>query len=738
MKRGAKIGGFMSKINKFLMILCLGATIPLMGMKQALRHLQSRFGHTPVAMAAIAGQQHSGSQNGDYEQTGYWQQQAALAALSANTVLTQTDETKKKGPILLQPVHAVQALSKIQQAQKQFDQIIRQRDFDEQVVYDLMDQGAELTYDNFDQMVREGQKVSSDVHGVLMGSLIPLFECVGKILHMKNAEKRDILLPIALLYLHEKNLLQIKDLMININDFLFREVVPLILGAYEKFEQTSTMISTDNYKDWYFLIQACIKYMSCQDCPTIINLCLQQHARAINNAKLEIENAAELTSGQKSEIIHIINKISWNKILDQNYDRESLLEDLLHIFGNLSLLYEKGKVVDISNELLLKYFPLGLWLNSLIFDYTNLSQHSNEWFTLLKMKRKLSYSEQLFINLVLDKKLGLGVGLYHLVPHSENSTDTRSMYVNSGFAGQLQKNKMLEQLATLEKDFAQKGYTVFVHGRAWEWNFLNDIWNFIRDVKFNECDYDRISLRQRDPQNCNIEQLLQWRQELVQSGAAVEVSTGTDKEFQDTMQAEVTFVNLSALSNCGYYGECTGTYVAENHSIAAKGAALQKANDLIAKHGLELYMPEWLVAEFYKKHQKISGLGETLCIAVKNQHVDEMMYPAKSGGLINNITKVSIPLWFPLFSCFILKLNLGAKPASEFICEMKKFVGGTTSELDKDRRFYCMGVSDLPGEYGDKYVIKSVAVTDPELYAQYVAELNALFKQVKAQLAQEK
>jgi hypothetical protein len=743
--------------------------------------LRSSVARTGSSMLASTGTQYSGYQNGKkQQQSGTWQQQAAVAGLLANTLLEQNYDVQENRSRTMQSVDAAKAITRVQQIQQEFDEIILEglwfdqtNDFWEKTMencmsyqqktlfekakdsrvqdrlFDLMDQGAELTFDTLDQFFRPNKFFASQV------ALERLFVRVCNIIQMQDTEKRNILLPPCLLYLHEKNLLHSK-IPLSCHSTSIKE---RIARAYETFAQTATMISTDNYKEWYFLIKNIVDSF-----PTIKNLCLQQHELVLSKAKAEIENVTELTAVQKSQIIEIINKISWKKLLDQEYDLQTIKQDL-SITDNMTLLAQEGKYIDISDELLLKHFPLGLWLNSIAMkvnksygawaselDSVHISQFSMDQVALLKTKQKRSYSEQLFLNLVSDVSTGFFPGLYQIVPKNEDPRNDSSGYIKGGFAGELQKHKIFEQLVLLEKDFAQKGYTVFVHGRAWEWNFLNDIWNLICDVKFNECDYERISLRQRDPQNCNVEQLLQWRQELVQNGSGQHIGTGTKDVLQDTAHSEVTFVNLSALSNCGYYGECTGTYVVGNHSIAAKGAALQKANDLIAKYGLELYMPEWLVAELYKKHQKISGMGETLCIAVKNQYVDEIMYPAKSGGLINNKRYEKIPfdeIMYPARSGgfinntrydkihFLRDMKLQAC-ASEFISKIENNVRWSAKELDQQRRFYCMAVSDLPGEYGDKYVIKSVAVTDPELYAQYLAELNALFKQVKAQLAQQK
>jgi hypothetical protein len=718
--------------------------------------LRSSVARTGSSMLASTGTQYSGYQNGKkQQQSGTWQQQAAVAGLLANTLLEQNYDVQENRSRTMQPVDAAKAITRMQQIQKEFDEIIleglwfeegedwrieyyilnHQKTLFEKAkdsrvqdrLFDLMDQGAELTFNTLDQFFRPNKFFESQV------ALERLFVRVCNIIQMQDTEKRNILLPTCLLYLHEKNLLHSKI----VERFLFGAwIKERIAFAYERFAQTPTMISTDNYKEWYSLTKDIA-----DGCPTIKKLCLQQHELVLSKTKAEIENVTELTAVQKSQIIEIINKISWKKLLDQEYDLETITQDL-GLINSTSLLSQEGKYIDISDELLLKHFPLGLWLNNMVMkvnksygawaselDSVHISQFSMDQVALLKTKHKRSYSEQLFLNLVSDVSTGFFPGLYHIVPKNENRRNQCSGYIQGGFAGELQKNNIFEQLVLLEKDFAQKGYTVFVHGRAWEWNFLNDIWNFIRDVKFNEGDYDRISLRQRDPQNCNVEQLLQWRQELVQSGAGQRISTGTNDVLQDTANSEVTFLNLSALSNCGYYGECTGTYVVGNHSIAANGVALQKANDLIAKHGLELYMPEWLVAELYKMHQKISGLGETLCVAVKNQYVDEIMYPASSGGRINNKKYENI--------LYLRHMGFRA-PASEFISKAKNNVRSSTKELDQNHRFYCMAVSDLPGEYGDKYIIKSVAQKNPELYAKYVAELNALFEQVKAQLAQEK
>jgi len=169
---------------------------------------------------------------------------------------------------------------------------------------------------------------------------------------------------------------------------------------------------------------------------------------------------------------------------------------------------------------------------------------------------------------------------------------------------------MVSKVVEIERVMEPKGYTVFVHGRNWEWNFLNDVWNLIGAVKNNQKTMsDKISLRQREV-DCDLQQLYKFRQELIDRGVDDLVSSATDHTGKNN---EVTFMVRSPVSNIDIWTESSGRYFLQDHSCGGEKKGHAFALALLSKYGLEQYEDQ--VKELAKLHEQ-SSKSDNLSIKV--------------------------------------------------------------------------------------------------------------------------
>ena len=117
--------------------------------------------------------------------------------------------------------------------------------------------------------------------------------------------------------------------------------------------------------------------------------------------------------------------------------------------------------------------------------------------------------------------------------------------------------------------------------------------------------------------------------------------------------------------------------------------------------------------DLHDTHKNANNFGELLCIAFAQNVLDEMVYPAISGGF---------------------KAKTKNKNPSQLLKDCKQRLKTDSKFIDAEHMFYCFAVSDIPGEYGDKYVIKSLNIADPEKYAAYVAQRDELFEKIKLEM----
>ncbi len=285
--------------------------------------------------------------------------------------------------------------------------------------------------------------------------------------------------------------------------------------------------------------------------------------------------------------------------------------------------------------------------------------------------------------------------------------DTNSSAPLVGYYGSFEGIK--SQLIQVEKDDKKEGYTTFVHGRNWGWNYVNDVWNIIRAIEGEmEILPTDISMRQRD-NACQSKKLYEYRKKLVQKGIDRNdnyLQTCTKNE--ESERSEVVFMNYTGLSHLDAHMESSVPYALRNSSAALGADPYEFALQLLKKHALEKH--ESLFKQLFEKHRQASEIGELLCISVKNEKLDEIVYPAVPGGIhIGQKTSQSIALWHT--------------NVFENIDYFPKWVNRSP--------IFCAAALSIPGEGPDVYKIRSVTVTDSKKYEAYVAARHALFEQLK-------
>ena len=264
---------------------------------------------------------------------------------------------------------------------------------------------------------------------------------------------------------------------------------------------------------------------------------------------------------------------------------------------------------------------------------------------------------------------------------------------------------LVRRVGDIESSMEEKGYVTFVHGRNWEWNFVNDIWNFICAVHhgYNVMS-GQISLRYRDD-DCDIDQLYKYRKQLLRSGSSFHVGSATDCKGKES---EITFMSRTILS----HGEYTANYF-WNGGKSWGDQGLKVAKDLLKEHGLSQCIPA--CEQLYKLHKQSSDLGEMLCICVHEDHINDLVYVAEYGGFKH---KTKLSCLEQVKACQQQVANID-----------NDYIDNHTDDVSS---IYCFAVTDIPGEAKGKYTIKSVAFTKEKRYQEYKEELAKLFQAAKA------
>ena len=261
-------------------------------------------------------------------------------------------------------------------------------------------------------------------------------------------------------------------------------------------------------------------------------------------------------------------------------------------------------------------------------------------------------------------------------------------------------DKFTVRIAAVEQSMDKDGYVTFAHGRRWEWNFLNDIWNLICAINDGQDTMsDKISLRQRD-KDCDPKSLYTMRKDLVENGASSFVYSSADEKSKN---AELTFMSRTLLSGEAYTGGC---YLFEDMSWA-DSSAYTFVESLLDKYGLQEYAAK--VQELFELHKASNKHGELLAISVKKSCLPSIVYKAHDGGFKDQ-------------SC---------KDVLAYIRKTAYDVENKKDYLEDEFNIYCLAVSDIPGEDPAHYKIQSIHLADQKKYGQYKAALQELFEKIK-------
>ena len=404
-----------------------------------------------------------------------------------------------------------------------------------------------------------------------------------------------------------------------------------------------------------------------------------------------------LSECEKLQLINILKKFNWNDIIN-NKSIKSIDQ------------ITKQEIASLSKEILNKYMQVVLYaieqkerkeLSDKGFDRTELEESltdvlSQKLIDLSKFKNPAK-----IYKLLLCEMLNFIEPLEYPNTYIENKDDLALISVKLKALG------MVSKIKTFESQMNGIGYETFYHGRLWEWNFINDVWNMICAVKNNQsiCE-DKISLRYRD--NANISQLLNFRKELMNEGSLI--GSCTAKKLKDSSAAEVTFMNKTSVSNSTAPWESSGSYFFENHSCSHIDGPLDELARLRYESGLlNIFDDEF--QKLYELHKASNPeRGELLCISVKKENVDELVYHSADHGVAES----------------------DHFPASKHIDNFKRSFSSPLY-IDSDESYFCLAVSDIPGENDEKngkYFIKSFNLADPVKYKEYLKARDELLQKM--------
>ena len=153
--------------------------------------------------------------------------------------------------------------------------------------------------------------------------------------------------------------------------------------------------------------------------------------------------------------------------------------------------------------------------------------------------------------------------------------------------------------------------------------------------------------------------------------------------------------------------------------MAALDSGFNLVKDLFVKNGLQAYYDKYnaKLHDLFELHKQANDKGEILCIGVQKQNLDDMVYVATvSGYKVDGATASEV-----------IKKN------NQKMLDDGAFIDTETQIYYEipDVTFFCLACSDIPGEYGAKYDIKSIHLAEPAKYAEYKQQRDELFKQMK-------
>ncbi len=283
-------------------------------------------------------------------------------------------------------------------------------------------------------------------------------------------------------------------------------------------------------------------------------------------------------------------------------------------------------------------------------------------------------------------------------------------------------SRIVHNVASIEKNDEKNGYVTFVHGRNWEWNYVNDVWNIISAVRDKKDKLPTtITMRQRDI-DCDVSKLQRARKNLVTKGVRGEhlVSSTNDpeKDTNEAERSEVTFMNYTGLSHLESEPECSVRYCLENHSATGGASGHAFAQKLIKKYDLTKYQQQF--DELYELHQATNEHGELLTISVAKDKVNDIVYPARAGGYKHGDYGLS---FIPYKKALQVTQECQAKIADIHDVYLQS--------SRHEAPIFCAASLNIPGEGEETCKIRSVNLADPEKYKQYQKERQALFEKIQ-------
>ncbi len=298
-------------------------------------------------------------------------------------------------------------------------------------------------------------------------------------------------------------------------------------------------------------------------------------------------------------------------------------------------------------------------------------------------------------------KYGIGFALFDYL--FRNDDDPASWGFSKERALEIQNDKHA---------FEAMGYQTFYHGRAWKWNFANDMWNIICATKKNEANIsDEVSLRHR-PGKQNVDSLKKLREDTMNNADFFEHQFGL-------IYHELFFMNKTLGANKIFPGECSGRYFVDGVSCKDDYMVLEKIEEVFKKSGLgRVYRSnKESILSLYDLHKQSSASGELLAVSIDKNYVNQMVYKASVMGLKNDFTEFEF-----------------LYPYNNLISNLIGFLPFSINPV----KIYCFAVPGIPGESGAlgsgaKYCVKSYNMADPEKYAQYTKERDQLFAKMKKQ-----
>jgi hypothetical protein len=296
---------------------------------------------------------------------------------------------------------------------------------------------------------------------------------------------------------------------------------------------------------------------------------------------------------------------------------------------------------------------------------------------------------------------------------SEQSTLTHFMLINylnnqqfrddifekksSSPEGILYKKGVYDKLLKIEHAMSLEGYTTFIHGRRWNFNFVEDMKNLLQALGSDQKSLPELTVMPWQHSSKIIEDLRKQRNAIIKNG-----SSG---------KCDGACYNSSILSN-NEYGSYAPLYSAHYfaHNCNSSSNDRDAVQDIFASAGKSHIFDRYKddLQDLEKSHADCSQTGELVVTSIKNELVSDLMYVAGLQAK-KKVDDPAMQQW-----------------CKELMCAYE----ARTNYISGD--YFYFALPDIPGERerGD-YIIQSVHGADPEKYALYREKLQKLFELIK-------